>query len=57
MAETGKLQTYDSTITALPEHSIKLPKDVLVEVENAHSVARVIEKVGRSLGATEEHKF
>ncbi len=34
MAETGKLQTYDSTITALLTQSVKLPKETLMEVEN-----------------------
>lgn len=34
MAETGKMQTYDSTITALLTQSVKLPKETLIEVEN-----------------------
>ena len=33
MAETGKLQTYDSTITALLTRSINLPKESIMEVE------------------------
>jgi len=33
MAETGKLQTYDSTITALLTRSVKLPKETIMEVE------------------------
>jgi len=33
MAETGRLQTYDSTITALLTRSIKLPKETIMEVE------------------------
>ncbi|MEM3640876.1 MAG: ribbon-helix-helix domain-containing protein [Candidatus Bathyarchaeia archaeon] len=34
MAETGELQTYDSTITALLMRSVKLPKETIMEVEN-----------------------
>jgi hypothetical protein len=33
MAETRRLQTYDSTITALLTRSIKLPKETIIEVE------------------------
>jgi len=33
MAETGRLQTYDSTITALLTRSVKLPKETIMEVE------------------------
>lgn len=34
MAETGKPQTYDSTITALLTQTVKLPKETIAEVEN-----------------------
>ncbi|MGB9693738.1 MAG: ribbon-helix-helix domain-containing protein [Fervidobacterium sp.] len=34
MAETGRLQTYDSTITALLTRSVKVPKETVMEVEN-----------------------
>ena len=33
MAETRRLQTYDSAITALLTRSIKLPKETIMEVE------------------------
>lgn len=33
MAETRRLQTCDSTITALLTRSIKLPKETIIEVE------------------------
>lgn len=48
MAETGKMQTYDSTITALLTRSVKLPKETIMEVENF-----IKEK---SIGATQQKK-
>jgi len=34
MAETGKLQTYDSIITALLTQSVKLQKETIIEAKH-----------------------